>query len=770
MFQKLKLSAKISFISGATLALILTILISVSVSQARSAISVGADGDFEGIATQNGIMVQNLIDETSSIAANLQDYLQMSFLFKSVPSTIKTSDLLTSRIYDVDLLSINYEVESYILNTAWAAVGNNEDISAINVLFEPYAFDPAIKDYSISVDKSCVESKNGVSGGTYMDYANSDYYRFAKSSKEPYITNPRSIDGNMISSIAYPILFKNEVVGVITVDIVTSNFKKLKSVDEEYSTLYVNILNENKEIVFESGSTDMVGVNMSEFLKPHHFDELNQLAEQGEFFKMQSKGEQGLEERYFYPINAPGQTWWAQSYVLESDLNSSVVKISILMIGLSVLALLTIITLITILLRKMLKPIDTMVLAAQNIENGNLDVSIKINSQDEIGVLSKSFSNMSLNLREIIFDINYMMTEMAKGNFTVSSNIEDKYVGEYREIFLAMVHIKNNLCSALLKINSSSDLVNIGSDQISSGAQALSHASAEQSCSIDDLSMTIFEMSDLINKNVKITNNAINVTAQSGSQVYESNSQMKAMVVAMNNINDKSNQISKIIKTIEDLAFQTNILALNASIEAARAGEAGRGFAVVAHEVGNLAKKSSDAAKTTETLIQDTVTAVKKGTEIADNTANSLLSVVSGSTEVSRLITEIADVSKEQLELINNVTISVEQISDIVQTNSATAEESAASSEELLGQSQLLKDLVSKFKLDISSAHLYVDEISLSQTANYDNASYINADQPLITSEYDKYDDNINNNISEFYPDDDLTIINDNIDFDNDVM
>ena len=146
------------------------------------------------------------------------------------------------------------------------------------------------------------------------------------------------------------------------------------------------------------------------------------------------------------------------------------------------------------------------------------------------------------------------------------------------------------------------------------------------------------------------------------------------------------------------------------------------------------------------------------------------MSVVSGSTEVSRLITEIADVSKEQLELINNVTISVEQISDIVQTNSATAEESAASSEELLGQSQLLKDLVSKFKLDISSAHLYVDEISLSQTANYDNASYINADQPLITSEYDKYDDNINNNISEFYPDDDLTIINDNIDFDNDVM
>ena len=230
-------------------------------------------------------------------------------------------------------------------------------------------------------------------------------------------------------------------------------------------------------------------------------------------------------------------------------------------------------------------------------------------------------------------------------------------------------------------------------------AQALSQGATEQASSIEELAATITEMSGQIQNNAQSALQASQTVDGVGEKILESNQQMQTMTKAMGEISASSSEIGKIIKTIEDIAFQTNILALNAAVEAARAGEAGKGFAVVADEVRSLASKSSDASKSTAALIENSLKAVENGTRIADETAQSLLSVVEGTKEIASQINQIAAASSEQSKGAAQVQLGIDQIPNVVQTNSATAEESAAASEELSGQAQMLKTLISKFKL-----------------------------------------------------------------------
>ncbi|MEG2769394.1 MAG: methyl-accepting chemotaxis protein, partial [Oscillospiraceae bacterium] len=244
-----------------------------------------------------------------------------------------------------------------------------------------------------------------------------------------------------------------------------------------------------------------------------------------------------------------------------------------------------------------------------------------------------------------------------------------------------------------------SEQVASGSDQVSSGAQALSQGATEQASSIEELSATIQAVSNQIKDNANNAKMASELSSMAGKEVQNGNEHMQSMIVAMEDISSTSNKIGKIIKTIDDIAFQTNILALNAAVEAARAGSAGKGFAVVANEVRNLAGKSAEAAKNTTSLIESSINAVANGTKIADETAMSLKVVVEKSNLVLQKVEEIAEASAEQANSVVQITTGVDQISAVIQTNSATAEESAAASEELSSQSQMLKDLVGKFTL-----------------------------------------------------------------------
>ncbi len=352
-----------------------------------------------------------------------------------------------------------------------------------------------------------------------------------------------------------------------------------------------------------------------------------------------------------------------------------------------------------VIIRLIKTPISEIENAAIKMAEGDLDVEISYTSRDELGVLAEQVRKLIRKLQVIIDDENKFLAKMAAGDFTVDSICEKEYTGGFYPLLVSFRSIAEKLNDTMLQISQSSSQVASGSEQVSSGAQALSQGATEQASSVQELAATLNEISNKVNQNADNARQANEKAGNVSAQMNVSNEKMQHMMQAMGDISDCSNEIGKIIKTIEDIAFQTNILALNAAVEAARAGAAGKGFAVVADEVRNLASKSAEASKNTSVLIENSLKAVENGTQIADETAQSLLQAVDDVNEMTGIIGQISEASSNQADSVSQITLGIDQISSVVQTNSATAEESAAASEELSSQSQLMKSLVGRFKL-----------------------------------------------------------------------
>ena len=346
------------------------------------------------------------------------------------------------------------------------------------------------------------------------------------------------------------------------------------------------------------------------------------------------------------------------------------------------------------------KPMKACAKRMDLLVQGDLDTPMpKITSKDETGMLAKSTASLVEGLSTVINDIGYLLNEMANQNLNVRTQHEDVYVGSFRNILLSMRNMKAELSDAIKQVNHSAEQVSAASSQLSASAQTLSQGTAEQASSVEELASRINEISEQAKHTASGALDVRGQTHQTGEEVSLCNQKMQNLMEAMDKIQTSSNEIEKILKTIDDIAFQTNILALNAAVEAARAGSAGKGFAVVAEEVRNLAGKSAEAAQNTSSLIEHSTDAVHTGSEIARNTAEILSEVVNSIQSVVDSIDNIAAVSNEQSDAVWQVSEGINQISIVVQSNSATAEEGASASEQLSAEAAGLKHLVNQFTL-----------------------------------------------------------------------
>lgn len=346
------------------------------------------------------------------------------------------------------------------------------------------------------------------------------------------------------------------------------------------------------------------------------------------------------------------------------------------------------------------KPIQLCAERIHKLSEGDLSSPIPvINTKDETGRLAEQTASIVQNLQNLIGDIGYVLGEMAGGNFNVRSRDYNYYIGDYEKLLQHMRGINIELSKTMSQINTASAQVSAGAEQVSSGAQSLAQGATEQASAVQELSATINDISTDSQRTAKLALQAKNAADNAGAELQASSEYIATLGNAMSNISESSQEISKIISTIENIAFQTNILALNAAVEAARAGAAGKGFAVVADEVRNLAHKSDQAAKATKDLIEKSIGAVNEGVNMMQKVSEAVGSVMESASVAVSGMDEVADAVQRETDSIVQITQGIDQISSVVQTNSATAEESAAASEELSGQSEMLKSLISGFKV-----------------------------------------------------------------------
>ena len=403
-----------------------------------------------------------------------------------------------------------------------------------------------------------------------------------------------------------------------------------------------------------------------------------------------------------YGVTQPvGDTGWMVLTGLPDEEYGKIVKGLNTRAGIILVAgALAIALIIYLIAKSIINPMKRLAEGVERIADGELDVSIDVRTNDEVGLIEDGVRKTTDRLSQYVAyieEITLILDDVASGNLDFV--LTQDYSGEFAKIKDALINISESLSSTLSQIGTAADQVAGGSDQVAAGAQSLSQGSTEQASSVEDLSSSLSEITERISENSRNAEAASRLSMETGKAVNESNQKMNEIVEAMEVITQKSDEIGKIIKTIDDIAFQTNILALNAAIEAARAGAAGKGFAVVADEVRNLAQKSALAARETTELIEGSMEAISAGRSVISQTASALELVVEKTESVGREITRIADASSLQAQEAEKITSGVEQISSVVLSTSATAEESAAASEELAAQAQTLKELVGTFRI-----------------------------------------------------------------------
>lgn len=346
------------------------------------------------------------------------------------------------------------------------------------------------------------------------------------------------------------------------------------------------------------------------------------------------------------------------------------------------------------------KPLDELKQRLCTFAQGDLEAPFPaVDSQDEIADMVGAAKNMAADLKTIISDSDKLLGKMAEGDYTVSSDMEDKYTGDFIGLLMSMRQMKTQMNDVMSHINEISSLVTAGSNNLAQASQEIAEGATNQSAAIEELQATFADITDGVEKASEKLNDTYRIAQEYAEEADHSHTEMQGMVDVIGRINDTSKQIENIISEIEDIASQTNLLSLNAAIEAARAGEAGKGFAVVAEQIRSLSDQSAKAAVDTRQLIESAIAVSNEGNEAAERVSTSIEKVINGMKEVADSSQKLSEIAEEQAKAMEQAEAGINQISDVVQSNSANAEETSATSEELSAQAETMNALISKFIL-----------------------------------------------------------------------
>ncbi len=370
-----------------------------------------------------------------------------------------------------------------------------------------------------------------------------------------------------------------------------------------------------------------------------------------------------------------------------------------------------------IITKLIVEPLAKLQVAVKKLSEGELDADIDYNSEDELGRLVDDYRAACSNMKEVIADAGYLLSEMAEGNFDIDSRAEESYVGEFGLLIKSMRKLNYQLDDTLRQIEGATSQVSVGADQLSYSAQELADGATDQAGAVQELTATIENVANIANISAESAVDAANNARSSVAEAQKSRQDMDELIQAMERITDTSKEIENIIDTIEEIASQTNLLSLNASIEAARAGEAGRGFAVVAQQIGKLAADSAESAVMTRTLIGKSLAEINSGNEIVQRTMAAIANVLVCVEQFAQVAADSADNSKDQARMLGEVESGIDQISVVVQNNSASAEETSAISAELTAQADALKVMVERFKL---RSEQYIPPVEEEEAYTYD--------------------------------------------------
>ena len=536
-----------------------------------------------------------------------------------------------------------------------------------------------------------------------FDATTRGWYQDAKNTKSTIFTAPYidTATGRMIITVASPLYENGVFAGVFACDITLDSVMQLVGDMKITENGYPVLIDSNGNFMIHGNEAYNPAVAGGEAVitscNDVSGDYSTVLSSLSDGIYLDSNKDWDGKTKYFAFAKLTAADWSIGYVMPESDINGELVGLAVTYIILFIVFFVVANVVVISVTKAQMKPLKQISAVAERIAAGELSATFDYDSGDEIGKLCNNFASCTKTTRKYISDISDKLDRLAHGDFTV--DITEEYIGDYRTIKDSLLNIINSMRSTLNNIDNSSDMVNMGAASMAETTASLAESVSVQTALIDEIVTAVTAAGEKIHENVVLTDNAKVISDKTAEDVERSNEQMRNLLEAMNEIRHTSDEIQKINKTIEDIAFQTNILALNASVEAARAGEAGKGFAVVADEVRNLAGKSAEASNQTTVLIQNSTDAVEKGMRYAQQTAESMGKVVEQTKEVDEIIMNIAASSHEQDAYISQISEKASAVSGHVTSSAANAEESASTSAELNSQANVLKQLMSKFRV-----------------------------------------------------------------------